>query len=132
MSSSEALDGLKDLHHLSEIVGETVTDLELLARTKPKLFEVVVNGAGNIFRLDEAIVSNKFFSDVVHHISDNFGVGDKITSTREMPGELEVESRPKTEAVYKKLEAWGYIKTISRSKTVLLKPFTTIPDLGSE
>jgi hypothetical protein len=90
MISNAELDGLKDLQHLSEIVGDTVEELELLALTKPKLFKVVVNGAGNIFRLDETIAKNPFFSAVVHHISDNFVVGDKITSTRQMPGELEV------------------------------------------
>lgn len=132
MSCSDALDGLKDLHHLSEIVGETVADLELLSRTKPKLFEVLVHGAGNILRLDEATSNNEFFSDVVDHISDTFEVGDKITSTRSMQGKLEVDSRAKTEAVYKKLEAWGYIKTYEKSKTVLLKPFAAMSDLESE
>ncbi|NRB25784.1 hypothetical protein [Shewanella sp.] len=122
--SIEKLDGLRDLQHLSEVVGESVEDLELLAQAMPKLFEVLIHGAGNIKRLKEAMASNAHFSAVVDHISNEVEVGGNVPSTREFIGLLDVDSRPKTESVYKKLEAWGYLEAFPKSKTVLVKQFT--------
>ncbi|MCL1059393.1 hypothetical protein L2729_15585 [Shewanella gelidimarina] len=120
--SIENLDGLKDLQQLSEIVYESVEALELLAKTKPEMFEVLVHGAGNIKRFEEAKLSSRHFSAVVEHISNRVEVGESVPSTREFIELLDVDSRPKTESVFKKLEAWGYLEAFPKSKTVLRKP----------